>query len=323
MKSIFAISFAVIYGITLRIVYGFFSEVLQIMSVCFLVLSPVIIGFLTVFFWPKKYYLNVGQAFFLPWLTSLAILIITIAISLEGTICWMMIYPFFSVAAGVGGIIGRRYRKPNPDDKIEFDFEKNDTLKISFILFIPLIAGLIEGDKTSGREDIIVSQTVTIDAPVDRVWHELTNINEISVREKEHSLSSMMGFPKHINTTLDSLHIGGNRKATYERGLYFDETITQFEREKLLVLDVKTNPKNIPPTVMDEHILIGGKHLDILQDTYTFEKVSDSSCKVTLSSHFYINTPINWYAGLWAKYMMKDILQEEINLIKNRATRDL
>ena len=53
-----------------------------------------------------------------------------------------------------------------------------------------------------------------------------------------------------------------------QAGLYFNETISNFETEKLLVLDIKTDPKNIPPTVMDEHILIGGKpvsytHLDV------------------------------------------------------------
>jgi hypothetical protein len=42
-------------------------------------------------------------------------------------------------------------------------------------------------------------------------------------------------------------------QAVYEKGLYFDETITQLEKEKLLVLDIKTDPHKIPPTVMDEH----------------------------------------------------------------------
>lgn len=320
MKSMFAISFAIMYGITLRIVYGFLGEMLQIMGVSFLFLSPLIIGFLTVYFWPKKYYLSVGQAFFAPWLTSVAILVVTIAIQLEGAICWMMIFPAFAIAAGIGGIIARRYRNPNPDEKIEFDFEKKDTLKVSFILFIPLFVGLIEGDRTSSRQDITITRSAIVDAPVSKVWHELTNINKISTKEKKHSISTLIGFPKHLQTTLDTLSVDGKRKAIYERGLYFDETISQLEKEKLLVLDIKTDPHNIPPTVMDEHIIIGGKHIDILQDRYTLQELPGGKAMITLSSHFYIQTPINWYAAIWAKYLMKDILQSEIDLIKERAT---
>ena len=74
---------------------------------------------------------------------------------------------------------------------------------------------------------------------------------------------------------------------------------------------------------MDEHIVIGGKHVDILQDIYKLEKLSDTSCRLTLSSRFYINTPFNWYASIWAKYLMADILQSEINLINERATSQL
>ncbi len=50
-------------------------------------------------------------------------------------------------------------------------------------------------------------------------------------------------------------------------------------------------------------------------------KISDNSCRLTLSSQFYINTPFNWYASIWAKYLMNDILESELNLIAIRATK--
>lgn len=107
--------------------------------------------------------------------------------------------------------------------------------------------------------------------------------------------------------------------AYYDKGLFFDETITEYEIEKRLVLDIKTDPKNIPPTVMDEHILIGGKHVDILQDIYTLEPLPNGNCLLKLSSRFFINTPFNWYAAVWAKYLMSDILNGELELIKGRV----
>lgn len=320
MKTLLAVSLATIYGVSLRIMFGLLNNFMGIMSVSFLILAPVIIGFLTIFLIPKGKTKSLQSAFFKPWLTSLAILIITMAFNIEGSICWIMIYPLFSILAGIGGVIAYSIRKQKTNDPNKNDWGNPNTLNVSFILFIPLVVGLIEGDRTLIPEDYNISKSVVIYASAKDVWYELTNINDIDIKENQNTLSNLMGFPKHLSTTLDTLAIGGKRKAIYENGLYFDETISKVENEKILVLDIKTDPLNIPPTVMDEHIVIGGKHVDILQDIYTIERLSDNSCRLTLHSRFYINTPFNWYAGIWAEYLMGDILTGQIDLIKERAT---
>jgi hypothetical protein len=319
MKTLLAVCFATIYGVSLRIMFGFLNSFMGIMSVSFLILAPLVIGFLTVILMPKKKSENLSSAFFLPWLTSLVILAITMIFNIEGSICWIMIYPLFAILAGIGGIIAFLLRNRYSKDSNRNDWEQPNTLNISFILFIPAFVGLIEGDRTLTPKDFIISKSVVIPASTKSVWFELTNINEINSKENRFSFSKLMGFPRHLRTTLDTVAVGGKRKAIYQNGLYFNETISKIENEKLLVLDIKTDPNNIPPTVMDEHIVIGGKHIDILQDIYTIERLSANSCRLTLSTRFYINTPFNWYAGIWAKYLMSDILRGEMNLIKQRA----
>lgn len=321
MKTVIAVSLATLYGFSLRIVFGFLNSFMGIMSVSFLVLAPAIIGFLTIFLIPKdKTQSNMG-AFFKPWVTSLVILALTIIFSVEGSICWILIYPLFASIAGIGGLLAYHLKKQKTDKADKDNFENKNTLKVSFVMLMPLAIGLVEGDRALTLKEFNISETVIIQASSQNVWRELTNINEIPDNENKFSFSEMMGFPKHLNTTLDTIAVGGNRKAVYENGLYFDEKILKIIPEKLLVLDIKTDPNKIPPTVMDEHIVIGGKHVDILQDIYTIEKLSDTSCRLTLSSRFCINTPFNWYASIWAKYLMADILQSEINLIRERATR--
>jgi len=320
MKTLLAVSLATIYGLSLRIMFGLLNSFMGIMSVSFLILAPVIIGFLTIILIPKEKTKSSSGAFFKPWLTSLAILVVTMLFNIEGSICWIMIYPLFSILAGIGGLIAFHLRKQSFKDPNKNDWEQPKSLKISLILFIPAFIGLIEGDRTLSPKEFNISESVVISASTKEVWYHLTNINEITAKENSTYFSNMMGFPRHLQTTLDTLSVGGKRKAIYENGLYFEETISKYEPEKLLVLDIKIDPNKIPPTVMDEHIVIGGKHVDILQDIYTIEKISDTSCRLTLSSRFNINTPFNWYASIWAKYLMVDILQSEINLIKERAT---
>jgi hypothetical protein len=96
-----------------------------------------------------------------------------------------------------------------------------------------------------------------------------------------------------LSTSIDTFCVGWKRKAYYEHGLYFDECIAIIKPERLLLLNIETNPGNVPPNVMDEHILIGGKHVDIIQDSYSLRPLPSGRCQLSLSSRFYINTPFN------------------------------
>src|SRR6478752_9596927 len=100
MKSILAITIASIYGLSIRLMFGFFGDYMGIMSITFLVLVPIVVGFLTIRLTPNRAKLTSISAFFRPWLTSLAILVLTMALSMEGAICWIMIFPLFAVLAG-------------------------------------------------------------------------------------------------------------------------------------------------------------------------------------------------------------------------------
>ncbi len=320
MKTLFAVGFASLYGLIVRLLFGFMEDFMGIMSITFLVLVPVFIGFLTVILIPKVS--NGAVAFFLPWLTSFVILVITIALSIEGAICWIMVFPFFAILAGIGGSVAYSIKKRNARNKNldKNDWGKPNTLNVSVLFFVPALLGYLEGERTLVPVEYTITKQIVIEAPTTEVWRQLTHINELKASERKGSFSTLMGFPKHLRTVADTFAVGGTRFAVYEKGLYFKETISEYVPGKRMMLDITTDPDNIPPTVMDEHILIGGKHLDILKDEYSLEQLPDGSSRLSLSSRFRINTPLNWYAGLWATYLMSDILAGELELVKTRAT---
>lgn len=328
MKSLLAIVFASVYGLAMRLLFAFFDGALQIMSIAFLLCLPAFIGFLTVLFLPKEKVDSSTGAFFWPWVTSLALLALTILASVEGAICWIMIFPFFAVLAGIGGVIAYKTGKSRAsrgsgakkDDILDQDqWDRSDTLKMSVLLLIPAFIGLVEGERTQLTEEIKVQKEVLVGASPAAVWRALGDVEQIPAGGRRFSLCGMLGLPAHVRTEVDTLAPGGKRIATYEKGLVFDETITQCQPERRLVLAIHTDPANIPPNVMDEHIVIGGKHLDILEDVYRLEPLPGGGCRVQLSSRFVITTPFNWYAGIWARYLMADILQGELELIRDRA----
>ena len=122
-----------------------------------------------------------------------------------------------------------------------------------------------------------------------------------------------------MSTSIDTFCVGWKRKANYKHGLYFDESIAIIKPEYLIVVNIETDPGNVPPNVMDEHILIGGKQVDIKQDCYSLRPLPSGCCQLSLSSRFNINIPLNWYSGIWAEYLMEDILKGQLKLIKKHS----
>lgn len=321
MKFLFAIALATAHGLLIRLLFGSANGLMEIMSVTFLFFVPSLIGFLTVILMPARKITTGVAAFFTPWLTSLVLLVVTILLNMEGAICWLMAFPIFAVAAGVGGVIAYWLRKPKT--KGANNWQKPNTLNVSLVFIVPLLLGSIEGEKALTPKQMVIKRAVILNAPAPDVWKKLISNKQLSQPADKTSFATLLGFPKHVSTTLDTLRVGGTRMAYYEKGLYFKETVTNYQPERLLVLRVDANPNATPAAVMDEHILIGGKHLDILEDVYELHPLPNGHTHLVLSSRFYINTPFNWYAGIWAHYLMTDILEGELSVLTEQAPTTL
>jgi hypothetical protein len=318
MKTLFAIALAATYGLIIRLLFGFADGLLEIMSLTFLFLVPAGVGYLTVRLVPATSVGTRAAAFFLPWLTSLVLLLVTVLFNVEGTICWVMVFPIFASFAGIGGLVAfsqRSRRNESADNP-----QPPTRLNMSLLVAGPLLLGFIEGEKALVPKQLTISREVVIGAPPAAVWQQLTSRRATAPPADARSLAALFGFPRHLTTSLDSLRVGGMRVAYYEKGLYFEETVARYRPARELVLQVNANPGAVPPAVMDEHILIGGKHLDILEDTYQLTPLAGGRTRLRLASRFYINTPFNWYAEIWAHYLMADILDGELTSLKAWAT---
>jgi hypothetical protein len=80
-----------------------------------------------------------------------------------------------------------------------------------------------------------------------------------------------------------------------------------------------TRSKNIAPTKLDEHELIGDRYCDVLRETYERVEVSKNRCKLLLTSDIRVSTRFNVDAGIWAYCHMADIQHTRLHVIKSRA----
>lgn len=325
MKLLVSITLAATYGISMRLLFVSFGNDLAVMSLSFFVIVPFIIGYLTMLLIPYRERQTMTGAFFTPWLTCLVILCITFLTGMEGMICWAMAFPFFGIVAGLGGMLAFSRKRKRALKEAQWDFDKDDagrpdTLKVSLLFFIPLFAGLLEGNRTTAFEELTIEKHLDITATPEVVWKALTTPHQSVLHSSHPTLCTLMGFPRHLNTTLDTLAINSHRIAVYEKGLTFDETICRLEPGRRLEVTIMNDPSKISKAIMDEHIVIGGEHIRMQGDSYALEPVPGGKTRLSLVSHFSINTPFNWYAGLWAKWLMSDVIREELNSLRGQCT---
>jgi len=321
MKLIFSVFIAAFYGLAIRLLFDLFDSGISVMGISFFFLVPFIIGYITITLLRYKEGQSASIAFFKATLPFLVLFFITVYYNIEGSVCWLMALPPMAFSAGIGGVVAFSRKKKRYMRKIEFDFEKEDRknpggLKISLLFIVPLLAGAIEGERLSSTQYLTVKKELTVSASPDSVWNALVSSRRVTTVKQQGALSNFFGFPQHLYTTLDSAAPGGERIAAYEKGLTFKEIITDIEPGKHMVVAVTANASDISKAIMDEHIVIGGKHVQMQEDEYTLEPTPGGGTRVILSSKFSIHTPFNWYAGIWGRMLMKDILSEELQSLK-------
>jgi hypothetical protein len=323
MKLLISVFFASFYGLTIRLLYDFFDGSLAIMSISFIFLVPFLLGYLTIFLLPYKEGHTATGAFFKALLPCIVIIVITIAFNIEGIICWLMAFPIIGIFVGFGGVVAFNRKKRRAMAKDLWDFEKDEydktgSLKISFLFLLPILAGLVEGDSTSSSKVLTIEKQIEVKAAPGIVWTALMANNPARTNIRRTSLSGMLGFPHHLNTTMHDPTVGSSRIATYEKGLEFVETIKKIEPGRSMTLEITTDPSKISKAIMDEHIVIGGDHIKMQEDEYRLEPLPDGGTRLILSSRFSIHTPFNWYAGIWAQLLMSDILKDELYSLEQR-----
>ncbi|MCF6402561.1 hypothetical protein L3C95_11585 [Chitinophaga filiformis] len=297
------------------IVRGLFSETVpgdffKLMTFAFLFFVPFGLGALAIKLAPIEKVYSRAYRICMPWLPLSIFFIVTILLKIEGWACWIMIMPLFLVAASIGGLIAGHYKIKK---------HKNEKMYISLILLLPLFISPIEQRiaKIPGRYK--ADTYIDIHANKEQIWNNVTRVREISEAQDKGWFTRFLGFPRPIKAELNFEGPGAFRKAIFDKGLIFDETVTDYLHQQKMSFTIKANPYDIPSTTMDEHIVVGGDYFDVLNGTYELEALNDHTYRLHLYSHFKLTTSFNFYASWWAGWIMEDIQNNILQIVKQRA----
>ncbi|UOQ78612.1 hypothetical protein MUN84_08760 [Hymenobacter sp. 5516J-16] len=235
-----------------------------LLMLCFLLLIPMALGAATAHFTPttatKTWRLVAG-----PIVTVMLFLTTALLFQLEGMICVLLISPLFLLTSWLGAFLYTTLTKGRSNDQ--------NTYVVAGFALLPFLLAPAESLLTTPDDYRRVTNTIVIQASTAVVWQHIIRVPPIQAQDLGTSLVDDIGFPRPIEATLSHEGVGGVRRATFERGVEFIETVDVWEPQRRLSFSIVPNTATIPPTTFDEHVTVGGRFFNVLRGTYELEPV--------------------------------------------------
>ena len=282
------------------------------MTAGYLVFVPVVIGWITIAaFTPSDEKYHWSRWLFIPWpsimLTSLALLITDV----EGLICVIhLAVPITLLFGSIGGVAAGLTSRAK--------FLRSRSTLACFAL-LPILLSAAEMQTTPPLQLRTVQNSILIHAPAATIWTNIKRVPAIQPREIAPNWTHRIGFPLPIEATLDHDGVGGIRHASFQGGLLFIETITDWQPQQKIAFTIAADTDHIPPGTLDEHVTIGGRYFDVLNGEYRLEPLPNGNILLHLSSEERVSTDFNAYTGLWSDAVMRNLQQSILEVVKHRC----
>lgn len=278
-------------------------------SFAMLIGTPFAVGAVTVAFGSEDEVKSWKYNVFRPWLSVLGWMLIAMLFAWETLICVVMLLPLYLPLASLGGYIVGYIRNKN--------IIKSGSHGALSLALLPLLIMPVESAYVTPTIRHAEVDSIVIDAPIEQVWQSLPNIHNIKQDELKWTFSHFIGLPKPQSSVIGALKIGALRKSSWEKGIYFQERITQIKPNKLLAYDVLVDQQSMKIANLDTHITVGDQYFDIENGHYALEDL-DGKTRLTIMTGYRMTTNVNWYGQLWANFVMDDFHYMVLNLIKDR-----
>jgi len=294
-----------VYGVLTRFIMGTsrFGAVFGVMTLSFLFVVPVVIGYLTVRPHPRPSW---GYRLLAPWLPTVLSVAVCFAVGWEGTICIVMGLPLLLIFSSLGGVLA-------------VVVPARGLAGAASAMLLPFVAAPLE--QRLPRPDTIhqVHTSIPIEATPAEVWAQIIEVPTIRAEEQKPALFTRLGFPHPVSATLSRPGVGALRHARFEGGVLFLETVTDWIPERLLRFTIAAQTDSIPPSTLDPHVTIGGPYFDVLSGRYDIRPGPNGQAVLHLTSELRVSTRFNLYASPWADAIMRSIQQNILEVIRARA----
>ncbi|MRG44258.1 hypothetical protein GFS24_03990 [Chitinophaga sp. SYP-B3965] len=301
-------------GLTAGVAYAFLTMWLVSfshfnVSVTYIFILPVVLGAIPVMLSTKEQLQSYKIYLLLPWGIVMTFFFLCFAFNFDGMLCLIVIVGPFLLVGSLAGFLARLGRLK----------DEGKGTKLYASLLLPFLVLLIETNFQAADKFNTVTTTIEVNADKAVVWENVKNVKDIKPGEITTHVVHLMGVPKPLNGELDREGPGGIRSITWEKGIKFQEIITSWDEGNGFAYDINVDPASIPPTSLDEHVMIGGRYFDVVAGSYKIDQISEGKTLITLTCKYRVTTTLNWYSSLWADYLLNDFNEMILEVIKKRS----
>lgn len=310
-----ATGLGLLYGLFGRAFFGYhyFEQSFGVMTVGFLFLVPFVLGYLVVHVGEAKGRWSWDRRILMPWVAAAACMGSALCLAWEGIICIVLWLPLFLVMTLLGSVAAGLVHD-------HFSSRRPGSLVMACFLMVPFAVTPLENRLFPPVRSLrTVPTQIEIRADARTIWDQIKSVPAIRREEQRRTISQWIGFPRPIAATLSRESLGGVRRATFEGNVVFIETVNVWEPDRRLAFSIHSDPSAIPTTTLDEHVTVGGPFFDVLNGEYRIEMIALDRAILHLSSEHRLSTHFNSYAGLWTEFLMRDIQENILYVIKNRC----
>lgn len=317
MKKRLVFALGAAYGLLMRLVFGAvpFAKVdmpagsTGVMLASFVLLVPAMIGLYTVYAL-RQTRPSLLAAMVLPIVPVLCFVAGTALLLIEGSICIAMALPLFVAMAVVGGMVGwlvLRWFVPSAGS-------------MHALMLLPLALAWAEHQAPLPDALRHTEASVWIAAPPEQVWQHIHNARDISPDELPSAWVYKVGVPYPDSGVTQWENGQRVRKSRWGKGVQFDEPITLWEENRRVRWRYVFGPNAFPPGAMDEHVVLGGRYLDLLDTGYLLTP-QDGGTRLTVQVNYRVSTPFNAYAAPLSQWLVDDTARAILGFYKQRSER--
>ena len=306
--AIFALACA--YAIMLATYYlleGLMSR--GTIAVSFLIVTPICISAFIAYISDPFFKKGFNSYVTTPVLFIISVTLFAAFILKEGVICILMFLPFWIIFSFIGSFITYRVRNAI----------KLSRIRCSIILLIPFLAIAIENHIPINERVENVSREIIINAPPEIIWPLLRGVETVAPNEGRWNITQdIIDVPRPIGAKLVGDSIGAQRYARWDKNISFKEEITQWRKYERIGWKFIFNDTD-QWDFDDKHLMPDSAYFKVISGGYSVEKLNDRQSRVSLDTQYWMQVPLSGYAILWGEYMLGDIHDNLLNIIKERA----
>lgn len=295
-----------IASVTYSLIVRYLAEwdVIEINSISYLIVTPMISGYLPYLFNNKNFIENIYKCITLPIIATLLFLLIAVITRIEELICFVIIGIPYLVLSVVVSLYFRNRVLNSKDYKI-----KNNYLPF---IFLPLVLGTIEKNGQKTETNHLVENQIAINSSSSNVWKNLHEVPNLSKYTRT-SLINYLGVPKQVYSTYDSKN--NIRLGYFDNGLILNEKVVETIHEKKLgfAIDFSKSNLNQNPTlkniVREKSMIFDGIYYELIP-------VNSNKSILKLKCKYQLNTNLTPYASYMASKIINDFENNLLGALK-------